>query len=409
MQLGRYQAAMLTSRIIGFGRDSAILLFFGATAFSDVTFFLLGFLDLVNAVLVGGGTSLFVVTKLNDRHVVFEKIISSVFFFYFLLALTILCFEIILGPFLGKLLFSKFNELHNFKLPYYISISALCLSLPLISFFSIYIYIEKLYLQPLVNSLYTFVVCLGLYLIFFLENESFFLLSFVILVASVIRLLVCAFSIDNFFRFSCLRFTISKDPHFYKELFFSGISIGVLLALPFLFRAHLPSFGDGLYSKVAFMFKIGDLVQGMFVLPITLMLLKNNSLSNGKKIKILLSLYVVLFLSLLVLIQLINPTLSLVNSFFEMNAVIEMELLSNVIYSFLFSVLAYVLSMFLVQQGLVKVVTLAAFFSCTVFLTFQNFVNYVDLNTYFTLLYFTYALYLLVGILLMITRKAKSD
>ncbi len=188
--------------------------------------------------------------------------------------------------------------------------------------------------------------------------------------------------------------TILGNVSFYKSLLLSGLSIGVLVLLPFIFRAKLPEFGEGLYASSVIYFKFNDLTLAFLVIPITTLLLKKQhqdySVSKLLFVVLLFSVLIAVFVSVCAyMVAQLNINIPILSA--------SPMLAVYVAICLVFSSAAYIVSMSLVKQKQHKLSAIAAALSLY-YLLYKQGKGDSDLEAYFYVLYMSYFIYMIVAL-----------
>ncbi len=186
-QLGLYQATLLVSRLTGILRDLLIIFVVGAGTLTDQIFFIFSFPDIFMSILVGGGAVLFLSDQYDDKksdNNVHSVAVSAALFYLFV-AVLFIGFEYIFNSPVGKHLYIDISTNANLNAAYLISIVALLFSLPMVAPNSIFLFKEKLFLQPLMNIVFTIVIISLILAAYYMETLSTTLAAVIIIVAAV--------------------------------------------------------------------------------------------------------------------------------------------------------------------------------------------------------------------------------
>lgn len=393
--LGTYQLAILLSRALGFFRDMLVLAILGATALSDDVFFLLGFTDLAMSIVAGGGAVLYLSLRMKDD---FFGVYRSAVIFYGIIALLLVAFEIATSAKFGKFIYGPLGYSFTTIVAYKISILGLVVTFPLAASYAVFLHKQKIYLQPSINIIYTIASLLVLLYFYLSHYFSIIVFASLLLGGAALRLLVATCLAMKNSKFEMPKSGNSKNITFFIEMLSSGLAIGVLVAVPFVFRGNLPIFGDGIYSTSAFAFKVNDMVFAILILPITSIVL-NKSLVSIKQVIALCGFSLAVPLILVVILHLsVNyiPQISV----FLIKLGFKQEVIEFSITAFCFTSLAYTLGMIQVRIGN-KVALLAL--SVLLVLLVRNpilFINTDELSGYFLNMYTSYMVFIIISTIL---------
>jgi len=405
-QVGLYQAALIASRVVGLLRDMLIVLFLGTTLITDQLFFLFSFTDILMTVLIGGGAIVYVSRQLavdsSDKEKL--KTVHSSILFYFSVSILIIMFEVSTNNFIGNLLFQPLQDNKGLNTSYFIALFSLLFAAPLVGFYGYFLHIEKLYLQPFLNFIFTIVLILLLSTLFLLDNLSPVHAALILLLSTAIRFFIAymvfkkwSWGITNWFQLH-----LHSAPKFYRDLFLSGLSAGLLVVLPYLFRAELPLYGEGLYAVATLAFRVSDLVLALLIVPLTLIFIGKVDINSNLKLLGYIATFFILgmiFPTLYFFLQLLGG-----NSWVELLGT-DLELLNNIILSHALMVLSYGLSMLLIQKHYNKTAAVISLAVMLIFL-FSKDLELLDLNMYFYLFYSVYVVYIFLALSLLVVGMA---
>jgi peptidoglycan biosynthesis protein MviN/MurJ (putative lipid II flippase) len=301
-RLGSYQLTLAISRGLGLLRDILIVYFIGASLLSDHIFFLLTFSDVLMTLLIGGGVNLYIAEQLKYRDVSQSSVIISSLLFFSLFSLILVTLENMFSAPVGSLLFVRLDRHAELASAYSISFYILLLSMPVAVFNGYFLFKDSLHYQPLTNVFFSLVTLSGLLFFFLFELNQLSYIAGLLLLAGMVRLMF-AFFISRYklqLRFSNVR--LISDIKFYKQLFYSGLSVGIVFFLPYLFRGRLPEFGDGFYTLSALVFKFNDLFIAFLLIPVVTFCLRDKkNCSSSDYLSGLLRLFVVSVLLVLMM------------------------------------------------------------------------------------------------------------
>lgn len=386
-----YQVFLLSSRGLGVLRDIAILAVFGSTSMTDSAFFLLSFSDLMMAILMGGGASLYISLQLNEKNYGSKKsVFFSATFFYIFIAILILILEYFSGFFIGNLIYPSMESSEELKEAYFLALLSIIVSFPLAVNYGYYLNANRLYLQPALNVLYLSILILSVGAWYFYNSISLMLMSLAIVFSSLVRYffaLLFTFQIARVEKFSLI-----LDWKFYTKLFNSGLSVGFLLLFPYLFRGELTRFVDGLYAYSSVAFKFGDIFFALLVIPYILNKYKDELLDVGKVTNTI-ALLTLILIAVLGLISFVKADISLVDDLRYAGVI-----LSLLTYAFFPS--CYFVSMLLIRQGLEAWSLLLSALSVVVLISLKGQVN--EIGSYFMTFYNLLSLYFLIGSLILL-------
>jgi hypothetical protein len=279
-QILAYQFIIILSRAVGFLRDYLIILFVGLGALSDQVFFLLSYADVLMTLFLGGGSALFVSLAMA-KHSGSSDTLGSGVVFYLLLGIALVGIEISSGASFGDTLFSGLKSNSDFQADYFISLIMLCFVLPTGIFNGVFLFYDKLYLQPLMNLFFSILIVLGLIGLFNVTVITTQSVVIVLVFAACVRFFVSLFVSLHLHRINWKLLGFVNEISFYKNLFVSGLSVGLIFIIPFVFRGELPRYVDGGYALAAVAFKVSDLIVALLIIPIASLLLKRNALPFG--------------------------------------------------------------------------------------------------------------------------------
>lgn len=280
-QLLIYQGTMVLSRGVGFLRDFLIIFFVGLGTLSDQLFFLLTYSDVLMTLFLGGGSAIFVSIAMA-KHESSNDVLGSALVFYLFLGLALMIVEVLSQGVFGENLFSGLRDNTELQSDYFTSLIILCFILPTGLFNGVFLFYEKLYLQPLMNLIFSTIVVLGLIGLFFIvakitTKTLALLLVFAACVRFFVSFLVCSF----LHKINWRQLGFISVPSFYKNLFVSGLSVGFIFIIPYLFRGGLPRYVEGGFALASMAFKVNDLMITLFIIPVVSLLIKRGTLSFG--------------------------------------------------------------------------------------------------------------------------------
>lgn len=404
-KLGLYQSVVLVSRGLGLLRDALILVLLGATVLADDVYFLLGFVDLITMTIAGGGAVLFLSIQYKNNE---SQSYYSAIIFYLIIALLFVTFEFFTSGFIGGFIYLPLRSSEAALSGYYIILTGLLFTLPLVASYGCFLRTEQLYLQPLMNIIYSAFAIVAL--IFFYANENFDIIYFTLflLFGTILRLFfasVLAYKSNLDLKF---RKVLRKDLSFYFKLLTSGLAIGLIFAIPFIFRGGLPLFGEGVYSTSSFTFKINDLLVTLLLIPVTSMLLSSYELRGRTLIALL-------------LVCLLLPLLTLSSYYLAVEYIpqikrltlenkIDIRIVELSLYTLVFTSVIYILGMILVKID--AAIVLIVFSVLVIVILKSSFLTdgIKTVDEYFYFLYKTYFGFIiaLVGFLLLKLKFSKG-
>lgn len=389
--IGVYQVVILISRGIGFARDALVLLVLGATVVADNVFFLVGFADFLMVMIAGGGAALYLSLQL-EREV--SKAYFSAMIFYFLLAVVFVIFEFATSAAFGSLLYSPLSVNQSVNDAYMISIVGVVFTFPLVASYAIFIKSNKIFLQPLINIVYTLLVVFALLYLYFSDEFILELFALFILIAMLVRFLVATVFVNKITIEKDMFFQVHRDRRFYFEVLFSGLSVGVLVAVPFVFRGYLPIYGEGVYSTSTLVFKVSDMLIAFILVPVCTVVLNKYDVTFKWFVRLLL---MSLVLSTLIVVfyyvfLMIFPSVTSMLADHDYNIeVVELSVLAVFVTS-----LSYVLGMIQIKLGN----RFLLFIFSLILLILVRFPEFGgSVSGYFYNLYFCYALFIVVSII----------
>lgn len=286
-QLGAYQLALVASRSMGFVRDLAIFAVIGATALADQFFFLIGVVDLTMTLMAGNGAVIYLSRRFTEigGNREYSQMFTSSLLLYLFLALLLLVIEVTLAYPVGQLLFVAFQQDSAIQRAYELVLVGLIFTLPIVGPNAVFLYREKMYVTPLLNVVFTIILLATIFAVY--SEITLYRLAMAIIAASIVRFIVALLVAQNLSSGNLLGWPGSVNALFYLRLLSSGVGLGLLVLLPFMFRAELPEFGDGLYAGVAVLFKFVDLYTALLVVPITALILRSAGASPWRRYAIL--------------------------------------------------------------------------------------------------------------------------
>lgn len=403
--IGLYQLVILFSRGLGFLRDLLILALLGASALSDDVFFLLGFSDLAMSIVAGGGAVLFLSLRIKENP---RKAYISAMLFYGAIALLLALFEIASTASLGALLYLPLSYNLTTLFAYKITIFGMVATFPLVASYAMFLSGNRIYLQPSINIVYTAFAMLVLVYFHLSGNFSLVQFSALLLLGALLRIIVASVLVKDHFGKTKPTLKIHTELRFYTGMLSSGLAIGFLVAVPFIFRGNLPSFGEGVYSTSAFAFKINDMFFAFLIIPVTSVVL--NKYDAAKKwILRLLALSAALPVTLILLLYavlLVIPDLpALIADYGYRPEVIKLSILA-----FLGTSIAYTLGMIQVKIGnkaLLLLLSGLLVYSVRAQLLIPGDGN---LTNYFINMYVSYGVFIILSIVsLAVTYARKKD
>jgi len=229
---------------------------------------------------LGGGSALFVSLAMA-KHSGSSDTLGSGVVFYLLLGIALVGIEISSGASFGDTLFSGLKSNSDFQADYFISLIMLCFVLPTGIFNGVFLFYDKLYLQPLMNLFFSILIVLGLIGLFNVTVITTQSVVIVLVFAACVRFFVSLFVSLHLHRINWKLLGFVNEISFYKNLFVSGLSVGLIFIIPFVFRGELPRYVDGGYALAAVAFKVSDLIVALLIIPIASLLLKRNALPFG--------------------------------------------------------------------------------------------------------------------------------
>jgi hypothetical protein len=231
------------------------------------------------------------------KHESSNDILGSALAFYLLLGMVLMIVEIVSGGSFGGNFFSGLRGNTELKTDYFNSLIILCFILPTGLFNGVFLFYDKLYLQPLMNLTFSIIIVLGLIGLFSVAKITTKSVVFLLILASCTRFFL-SFSVSYYLhKVSWKKMGFVNDLSFYKSLLLSGLSVGFVFIIPYLFRGGVPRYVEGGFSLASMAFKVNDLVVSLLIIPIVSLLIKRNSLSF--KPGLLLTLSIALAVSLL--------------------------------------------------------------------------------------------------------------
>lgn len=279
-QLLAYQFIIILSRAIGLLRDFLIVFFVGLGALSDQVFFLLSYSDVLMTLFLGGGSAIFVSLAMT-KYPSSSDMLGSGVAFYLLLGMVLVGIEIATGASFGGNLFSGLKDNGDLRSDYFISLVILCFILPTGLFNGVFLFYEKLYLQPLMNLVFSIIIVLGLIGLFIVAKITTHSVVMLLIFSASVRFFVSLFVSIYLHRINWTRLGFVNDLSFYKNLFVSGLSVGFVFIIPYAFRGGLPRYVDGGFALASLAFKVNDLIIALLIIPIVSLLLKKNVLPFG--------------------------------------------------------------------------------------------------------------------------------
>ena len=402
-QLGIYQIILLSSRAIGFARDFFVLLLVGATALADDTFFLLAFSDVVMAFIAGGGAALYLVGKYSEKKASpIDSYYWSATTLYVVIAMVIIVIEVLFGQPLGNIFYNGLGENESLTSAYKVSLLAILLGLPIVSANAVFLFKDKIYLQPAMNILFTLALIAALS-VAFIKGFDIKYAAYCILVAAFIRY-VCALAISKKNIGLRLRnISFIKEKAFYKELLLAGLGIGFLILIPFIFRSELTQFGEGIYVVAALSFKVNDLAMALFIIPVTSLILKNSDITSQKIKKLIVILLAILIagVSLEMLLLYINQQYLHIVEINDM----QLDVIQYSLTYIICAAFAYVVSMVFVRKNLMSLVNISSLLALVFLVIAKDMSSYDNIVEYYGILYSTFTIYMLLLVSLYGIRK----
>lgn len=388
--VGAYQLVLLSSRGLGFFRDFLILLVLGASALSDDVFFLIGFADLVTTIVAGGGAVLYLSLQMNTEP---SENYYSGLIFYIVIGLCFVAFEILSSSFVGSFLYKPLAHASQTNEAYRITLLGIVFTFPLVCSYAVFLNINKIYLQPSINLVFTLFVIFVL--LFFYISSSFDLVLFanLLFVAVAIRFVFAIALSKKFISLRVAHFRLRRSWKFYFDMLISGLSVGILISVPFVFRGHLPEFGSGIYSTSAFVFKLNDMVLALLFIPLISLLLNRFELTTKLIVKLAsLSIFVPLFLIAIyyAFTSIYSETDSLLKEYGFSEEVVRFSF-----YAFLFTCSAYLFSMVLVKLKQQKILFLSSVLLISGVRANYFYSEDTSLAAYFYNLYLCYSVFIL--------------
>lgn len=277
-QLLVYQGAMLLSRGVGFLRDFLIIFFVGVGALSDQIFFLLTYSDVLMTLFLGGGAAIFVSIAMA-KHESSNDVLGSALVFYLLLGFVLIIVEVLSQGGFGENLFTGLRDNAELQSDYFMSLIMLCFILPTGLFNGVFLFYEKLYLQPLMNLIFSIIVVLGLIGLFSAAKITTKTLVLLLIFSACVRFFVSFLVCSYLHKINWRQVGFIAVPSFYRNLFVSGLSVGFIFIIPYLFRGGLPRYVEGGFALASVAFKVNDLVIALFIIPIASLLIKRKALS----------------------------------------------------------------------------------------------------------------------------------
>ena len=402
--LGLYQLVLLSSRGIGFLRDSMVLITLGATSLSDDVFFLLGFTDLVTLIIAGGGASLYLSLNCKEN---FSSVYIPAMLFYLLIGLLFVVFEGGTGNAIGGFLYAPLVTAQATLSAYKILMFGFIFTFPLVVSYGYFLSVGKIHFQPIINMVYTVFSALCLMYFYIVGGFDIKLFASLILLAAFVRFFAAiifvkwhipVLSFDNFFE---------NKPSFYFEMLTSGLAVGVLVSIPFVFRGYLPNFGEGVYSTSALVFKVNDMILALLIIPISSVVLTKYNLTV-KLVVSLVGLAIIVSLGLVVLLYMSIEIFPAILVLME-DAGFSFEIIKYSVWSLLFTAVAYVLGVILVKLEC-QVFMLLISLSLLIFI--RNpllFDGEWGLGSYFSNFYYCYTVFILIAFLFMSYAMSKRN
>ncbi len=393
-QLGIYQLTLISSRAIGFARDFFVLLLVGATVLADDTFFLLAFSDVLMAFIAGGGASLYLVSKYSEKN---ESLIDSYYWsataFYVFIGIIICLIEILFGQPLGNIFYNDLSNNETLLSAYKVSLFAILLGLPVVSANAVFLYKDKIYLQPVMNILFTLVLMITLS-IAFIKGFDIKYAAVCIIIAALVRYLSAFFISKKNINFNKASFKWIKNNSFYRELLLAGLGIGFLILIPFVFRSELTQFGEGMYVVATLSFKVNDLIMALLIIPVTALILKNDNITRREIKKLILT---------LLLISLVSVSLEMFLLYINQNYLSMVEINDNQLkviqlsLAYIFcSAMAYIISMVFVRKKLIAIVNISSLIALIYLVIVKDAIVYKSILEYYAILYSTFGIYMLL-------------
>jgi hypothetical protein len=393
-QLGWYQFFVILSRFAGFMRDFLVIWLIGVGALADRVFFLVGVVDFLMAFVAGSGAAVFLAALLRDDDGnKAERVYRSAILAFITVGAVVTALEVGLRAPLGRTLFHGLGAEPDLVGAYLLVIAGLMLSLPMVVSNAIYLHRRCLFLQPAVAMSYTAVLMAGFFLLYS-SAVGFLGVAAIIVVALLVR-----FVIGNMLAIRLLPIRRLFGPIifrfvFYRQLMVSGIGIGVVALLPFLFRAALPTFGDGYYSATAFLYKFNDLAHALLVIPLVSLYLTGVPLERQRG-WILWSMVIAIGAAFqLGMWAVRHGSTSLGFEFFEDEIVKQVA--TMVALTFVISSCAYLAAMLSIARGASSINLLASAAAVGLMIVIQRGGGELSIEGYFAGLYASFAAYLAV-------------
>jgi len=320
----------------------------------------------------------------------------SAVFFYAMFAILFVIFELMTSASFGSFLYSPLSSSQSTQTGYYISIVGIVFTFPLVASYAVFLNQDKIYLQPVINVVYTAIVIVILAYFYFSDDFEISRFALLLLIATAARFWVATFLVRRITSEGIFQLKFHENYKFYTEMLFSGLAVGLLVAVPFVFRGFLPLFGDGVYSTSALVFKVNDMVLALILVPVSSIVLNKYDVTI-KWIFALLALATILpavLISSYFLILLVFPAVqpTLIAHGYN-TAVIELSF-----WTFLVTCLSYVLGMIQIKLGN-RILLLLFSLLLMVSVRLPSFsLEDHDLGSYFYNMYASYTVFIILSL-----------
>ena len=188
------------------------------------------------------------------------------------------------------------------------------------------------------------------------------------------------------------------DLSFYKEVFLSGLSLGFVIIIPFIFRGGLTQFEDGAFALAGLSFKINDLMVASVLIPLI------SILSRRKKLQFR-SGFLFSFLLPILMSFIFVSLANFLADYFELDPQ-KLDVIELSLYSSIFIAPSIFLSMYFVSIAKSKISFTTGLICLLILLKMGN--SFLSLVNYFYFFYCLFLLFIFIHLLYLLIYKYKS-